>query len=52
VIGERPECLRMDLFTEELRRRQFGEDDILFVDGFLLFHSLEICELLDVKVSF
>ena len=53
MIGERPECLHMDLFTEELRRRrkQLGEDDILFVDGFLLLHSLEVRDLLDVKVS-
>ena len=52
MIGERPECLHMDLFTEELRRRkQLGEDDILFVDGFLLLHSPEVRDLLDVKVS-
>jgi hypothetical protein len=50
VIGERPDCLHMDLFTEELRRRKLGDDDILFVDGFLLFQSPEICELLDIKV--
>lgn len=40
----------MNLFLEDLKKRKYGVDEILFVDGFLLFYSPEMRDLFDIKV--
>lgn len=50
IIGEIPDCLEMNLFLEDLKKKKYGVDEILFVDGFLLFHNPEICDMLDLKI--
>jgi len=52
VDGESPDCLRMDDFIMSLERRKqaASEDQILFVDGFLLYSNPKLMELLDVKI--